>query len=328
MPSWQWLQKRRLVNTTATTRTLGFATQVTRLILQPNLTNRRERISFSTNLESCRRFVNKIRWGIRQKPVSNKLHTLTMSTLEKRGSREGAIQRESESRIGDKFGPSWAADLPSWRFDSSSFKTTMSFFLKRHYIAIYYFLLIQQYSYYHKLPLIGRFLVFWQAERRIHSAQRQQQMWSTELGVFSKFASNIVFRSGSSGFLGTWTSVRTVSASLLASTITSSGVLVLLTGSPVATTPSCLDLTIRFLQLGCEAPFSQNWGYDNNNKLCPLVCLIVRVIGHMKLCRAQGTLVLPPNGSQLFSGMPLIEMECTGIALLSFGYIYLSSGGY
>ena len=36
-------------------------------------------------------------------------------------------------------------------------------------------------------------------QRRIHSAQRQQQMWSTELGgFFSKFASNIVFRSSSS----------------------------------------------------------------------------------------------------------------------------------
>ena len=62
---------------------------------------------------------------------------------------------------------------------------------------------------------------------------------------------------------------------------------------PVATTPSCLDLTIRFFQLGCEVPVSQNWGYDNNNWLCPPVCLIVRVVRHMKLCRAQGTLVLP-----------------------------------
>ena len=152
-------------------------------------------------------------------------------------------------------------------------------------------------------------------------------MLSTEPGFYSKFASNIVFRSRSSGFLGTWTSVRTISASLLASTITSSGVLALLTGSPVATTASCLDLTVRFFQLGCEAPLSQNWGYDNNNWLCPPVCLIVRVVRHMKLCRAQRTLVLP-LWSQLFSGMPLIEMECTGIALLSTGYIYLSSRGY
>lgn len=93
-------------------------------------------------------------------------------------------------------------------------------------------------------------------------------------------------------FLGTRTSVRTVYASFLASTITSPGVLVPLTGSPVATTPSCLDLTIQFFQLGCEVPVSQNWGYDNNNWLCPPVCLIVRVIRYMKLCRTQGTLVL------------------------------------
>ena len=73
------------MNTTAATLTLGFATQVTSLILQPNLTNRRERISFSTNIESCRRFVSEIRWGVRRKPVSNKLHTLTISPLEKRG---------------------------------------------------------------------------------------------------------------------------------------------------------------------------------------------------------------------------------------------------
>ena len=32
--------------------------------------------------------------------------------------------------------------------------------------------------------------------------------------------------------------------------------------------------------------------------------------------------------SQLFSGMPLIEMQCTGIAFLSTGCICLSSRGY
>ena len=94
--------------------------------------------------------------------------------------------------------------------------------------------------------------------------------------------------------------MRTVSASLLVSTITSTGVLVLLTGSPVATTPSCLELTIRFFQLGCEAPFPQNWGYDNNNWLCPPVCLIVRVIRYMKLCRTQGTLVLSLSKAAFF----------------------------
>ena len=35
-----------------------------------------------------------------------------------------------------------------------------------------------------------------------------------------------------------------------------------------------------------------------------------------------------PMEVSFFSGMPLIAMECTGIALLSTGYIYLSSRGY
>ena len=96
-----------------------------------------------------------------------------------------------------------------------------------------------------------------------------------------------------------------------------SGVLTLLTGSPVATTPSCLDLTVRFFQLGWETPFSQNWGYDSNNWLSPPLCLTVRVIRPL-FC---------PFGSQLFSGMPLLEMECCGMDLLSTGYICLSSRG-
>ena len=57
----------------------------------------------------------------------------------------------------------------------------------------------------------------------------------------------------------------------------------------------------RFFQPGCEAvdAFAQYWGYDNN-WLCPPVCLIVRVIKHMELCRAQGTLVLPLWKSAIF----------------------------
>ena len=57
----------------------------------------------------------------------------------------------------------------------------------------------------------------------------------------------------------------------------------------------------RFFQPGCEAvdAFAQYWGYDNN-WLCPPVCLIVRVIKHMELCRAQGTLVLPLWKSAFF----------------------------
>ena len=71
---------------------------------------------------------SKIRRGIRLKPISNKLHTLTLSPSEKKGLREGAIRGESESRIKDKIGPCLAVDSPSWRLDSSSFKTTISFF--------------------------------------------------------------------------------------------------------------------------------------------------------------------------------------------------------
>ena len=84
----------------------------------------------------------------------------------------------------------------------------------------------------------------------------------------------------------------------------------------------------RFFQPGCEAvdAFAQNWAYDNN-RLCPPVCLFVRVIKHMELCGAQGTLVLP-LWNQLFSGMSVLEMECTGIVLLSTGFISLSSRGY
>ena len=155
-------------------------------------------------------------------------------------------------------------------------------------------------------------------------------MWSTELGVvFQVCLPTLYFARAQVRFLGTWTSVRTVYASFLASTITSSGVLVPLTGSPVATTPSCLDLTIRFFQLGCEVPVSQNWGYDNNNWLCPPVCLIVRVIrSGTWSCAELREPLFSPYGRQLFSGMPLIEVECTGIALLSTGYICLSSRGY
>ena len=58
-------------------------------------------------------FGSEISWGIRRKPIRNKLHTLTMLPSEKRGSREVAIQRESESRIEDIFAPSLTADPPS-----------------------------------------------------------------------------------------------------------------------------------------------------------------------------------------------------------------------
>ena len=98
-----------------------------------------------------------------------------------------------------------------------------------------------------------------------------------------------------------------------------------MTGSPVATMPSCQDLTLRFFQPGCEAvdALAQNWAY-NNNWLCPPVFLIVRVLKHMELCCAQGTLVLPLWKSA-FSGMSVLEIERTGIVLLSTGFICLGS---
>ena len=56
-----------------------------------------------------------------------------------------------------------------------------------------------------------------------------------------------------------------------------------------------------FFQPGCEAvdAFSQDWGYDNN-WLCPPVCLIVRVLKHMEVCLARGTLILPLWKSSFF----------------------------
>ena len=38
--------------------------------------------------------------------------------------------------------------------------------------------------------------------------------------------------------------------------------------------------------------------------------------------------LVPPHGSWLFSGMFLLEMDCTGIVLLSTGFSCLSSRGY
>ena len=57
----------------------------------------------------------------------------------------------------------------------------------------------------------------------------------------------------------------------------------------------------RFFQPGCEAvdAFAQDWGYDNN-WLCPPVCLIVRVLKHMEVCLAKGTIVIPLWKSSFF----------------------------
>ena len=50
----------------------------------------------------------------------------------------------------------------------------------------------------------------------------------------------------------------------------------------------------RFAQPGSEAvdAFCQDWGSDNN-WLCPPVCLTARVIKHLGLCQARGTLIIP-----------------------------------
>ena len=141
------------------------------------------------------------------------------------------------------------------------------------------------------------------------------------LAFFSKSASSVVFRSRWSVFLGPdhERSVRTVSASIFASTITTSGVLILLTGSPVATTLSCQDLTIRFFQLGCEAPFFIKIGVTTTTTGF--------VLGFASLLESSGP-CSPPMEVSFFSGMPLLEMEFCGMDLLSTGYICLTTGGY
>ena len=171
-------------------------------------------------------FGSKICWGIRRKPISNELHTLTMlqaSEKRGRGSREAAIQRESESRIGDIFGPSLTADPPSWRLDSSLFKTTMSFFEA----LLHCYLLFSTTS---AIYLLSRassnskvFVILTTRASNTFCATATGNMIYRTWRFFSKFAPKVVFRSRSGGFLGTWTSVRTVSASLLASTITPLG---------------------------------------------------------------------------------------------------------
>ena len=57
----------------------------------------------------------------------------------------------------------------------------------------------------------------------------------------------------------------------------------------------------RFSQPGSEAvdAFCQGWRF-NNNWLCPPVCLIARVIKHLELCNATGTLIVPLWKSSFF----------------------------
>ena len=57
----------------------------------------------------------------------------------------------------------------------------------------------------------------------------------------------------------------------------------------------------RFFQAGCAAvdAFSQDWGHDNN-WICPPVCLLIRVVKYMELCKARGTVILPLWKSSCF----------------------------
>ena len=100
--------------------------------------------------------------------------------------------------------------------------------------------------------IIRRFLVFWQPEHGIHSSQRQREMWSTELYVFFPglpptlhFANSLEVK-----WIPRHLNVREDCISkLVGFDDYTSRVLILLTSSPVATTSSCLDLTIRFFQV-------------------------------------------------------------------------------
>ena len=50
-----------------------------------------------------------------------------------------------------------------------------------------------------------------------------------------------------------------------------------------------------FYQPGAEAvdAYIQDWKYETDNWLVPAVSLIVRVINHLKLCKAEGSIVVP-----------------------------------
>ena len=85
-------------------------------------------------------------------------------------------------------------------------------------------------------------------------------------------------------------------------------------------------LNSRFFQPGSEAvdAFCQDWRF-NNNWLCPPVCLIARVIQHLELCQARGTLIAPLWKSSFFFGIPVLKMESTGAALSPTGCTFPSS---
>ena len=71
----------------------------------------------------------------------------------------------------------------------------------------------------------------------------------------------------------------------------------------------------RFCQPGTEAvdAFLQNWEFENN-WLLPPVSQIARVVDHLRLCNAEGTLVIPMWKSSYFWVL-LCKMQDTGTPL-------------
>ena len=81
--------------------------------------------------------------------------------------------------------------------------------------------------------------------------------------------------------------------------------------------------TSRFHQPGTEAvdAFTQDWKYENN-RLVPPVSLIVRFINHLKLCKAEGSIVVPVRKSSFF-GQSCLKTAGTGVLLCMIGCYYL-----
>ena len=73
---------------------------------------------------------------------------------------------------------------------------------------------------------------------------------------------------------------------------------ILLTGSLVPIMLNYQDLTRDFFRTVVRA-FPQDWGHDNN-WICSPVCLLIRVLKHMELCNARGTVIVPLWKSSCF----------------------------
>lgn len=179
----------------------------------------------------------------------------------------------------------------------------MSFFFEASLHCHLLFLLIPQYFYYHKLPLIRRFLVTTRTSNPFCATATANVIYRT-WRFFQVCVQHCI------SLEVKWISRDlNVSADCISKLVDFDDYglndivfqrLNHLWGPHTIDRFSCgynaklPRFNSRFFQPGCEAvdAFAQNWGYDNN-WLCPPVCLIVRVIKHMELCGAQGTLVLP-----------------------------------